>query len=394
LEPVAFFEALGVRYTGPIDGHDIAGLERAFADAAEYDGPIVVHVLTHKGRGYQPAEDDDEQCLHDVSVFDPSTGPVRSSESTVSYTDAFAKAIIEAGERDPKVVAITAAMPGPTGLLSFEERFPDRCIDVGIAEQHAVTAAAGMAMGGLHPVAAIYSTFLCRAFDQVTYDVGLHGEKVLFCIDRAGITGENGASHHGVLDLALLRTVPGMTIFAPSSARELEVMVRDALELCDGPAAIRYPRGAARLVPPGDTGTGFEARRLREGDDVCILAVGKLVDASLGAASLLATEGIEATVWDVRLVKPLDRAMLADAARHQLIVTAEDGIRIGGAGSAIIDALAEMSEGRPVPPVVTLGTPGEFIAHGKASQILADLGLDDVGIAAAVIRALAPARTS
>jgi 1-deoxy-D-xylulose-5-phosphate synthase len=394
LEPIAFFEALGVRYTGPIDGHDIAGLERALADAAEFDGPIVVHVLTHKGRGYQPAEDDDEQCLHDVSVFDPATGPVPATSSTVTYTEAFAKAIMEAGERDPKVVAITAAMPGPTGLLSFQERFPDRYVDVGIAEQHAVTAAAGMAMGGLHPVAAIYSTFLCRAFDQVTFDVGLHGEKVLFCIDRAGITGENGPSHHGVLDLALLLTVPGMTIFAPSSAQDLEVMVRDALELCDGPAAIRYPRGAARLVPMDETGVGLNARQVREGDDVCILAVGKLVEASLEAASLLAADGIEATVWDVRVVKPLDEKMLADAARHPLVVTAEDGIRVGGAGTAIAEAIVEVTEGHDAPPVVNLGTPPEFIAHGKPAQILANLGLDGPGIAAAVVKALAPARTS
>src|SRR3954471_23967943 len=280
LEPIAFFEALGVRYTGPIDGHDIAGLEGALRDAAAYDGPIVVHVLTQKGRGYGPAEDDDEKCLHDVPVFDPRTGPLRVAGAPVIYTEAFTHALIAAAERDPRVVAITAAMPGPTGLLPFQERFPDRFVDVGIAEQHAVTAAAGMAMGGLRPVVAVYSTFLSRAFDQTNLDVGMHELPVVFCIDRAGITGDDGPSHHGVLDMALLQKVPSMTIFAPSSAQELEVMVRDALAISDGPSMVRYPKGVARQVTPEEVGSGLSARRVREGGDVCILAVGKLVEAA------------------------------------------------------------------------------------------------------------------
>src|SRR5437763_7895766 len=242
LEPTAFFEALGVRYVGPIDGHDIARMEDTLRQAAKHDGPIVVHVLTQKGKGYPPAEDDDEKCLHDAVVFDVKTGPPKWAPT--GYTEAFSRAIVEAGEKHPPVVAITAAMPGPTGVLPFQERFPDRFVDVGIAEQHAVTAAAGMAMGGLRPVVAVYSTFFSRAFDQANLDVGLHKLPVIFALDRAGITGDDGPSHHGVLDMALGLRIPGMTIFAPSSAQELKVMLRSALSM-DGPVMIRYPKGAA-----------------------------------------------------------------------------------------------------------------------------------------------------
>jgi 1-deoxy-D-xylulose-5-phosphate synthase len=388
LEPIAFFEALGVRYIGPIDGHDIAGLERALRDAAEFDGPIVVHVLTKKGCGYGPAEDDDEKHLHDVAVFDPATGPQRASDTPLTYTEAFTNAVLTAADHDPKVVAITAAMPGPTGLLPFQARFPDRFVDVGIAEQHAVTMAAGMAMGGLHPIVAVYSTFLTRAFDQTMYDVGLHGQKVLFCLDRAGITGDDGASHHGVLDMAYLQKVPGMTIFAPSSAQELERMLHDALVLVDGPAAIRYPKGAARQVAPDEVGSGLRARRVRTGTDVCLLAVGKLVEAAEEAAALLAHEGVSATVWDARVVKPLDPAMLDDAARHPLVVTVEDGFRTGGVGMVMADAIAELDQHRESPPVLILGVPDRFIPQAKPATILTRLGLDGPGIAASTLKAL------
>jgi 1-deoxy-D-xylulose-5-phosphate synthase len=388
LEPVAFFEALGVRYTGPIDGHDITGLERALRHAATFDGPIVVHVLTQKGRGYQLAEDDDEMCLHDVPVFDPTTGPQRPANAPVPYTEAFTTALLAAAERDERVVAITAAMPGPTGLLPFQARFPDRFLDVGIAEQHAVTAAAGMAMGGLRPVVAVYSTFLTRAFDQVNLDVGLHRLPVVFAMDRAGITGDNGPSHHGVLDLALLQKVPGMTVMAPSSAQDLEVMLADALAVTDGPVAIRYPRGPARQVAADQVGHGLSARKLRTGGDACILAVGKLVEAAEEAAALLAADGVEVTVWDVRVVKPLDPVMIRDAATHPLVVTAEDGVRVGGAGATIADAIADLDEQRHSPPVQVLGVPAEYIAQATPAQILANLGLDGPGIAAAVVKAL------
>jgi 1-deoxy-D-xylulose-5-phosphate synthase len=391
LEPTAFFESLGVRYTGPIDGHDIAGMETALRHAAEYDGPIVVHVLTQKGRGYPPAEDDDEKCLHDAPTngFDPATGPPAGWSAPKGYTQAFTEELIELAGNHPQVVAITAAMPGPTGLLPFQERFPDRFFDVGIAEQHAVTAAAGMAMAGLRPVVALYSTFFTRAFDQATYDVGLHGLPVVFAMDRAGITGSDGPSHHGVLDLALCLKIPGLTVFAPSSAHELKAMLRTAMDL-EGPSSIRYPK-----TPAPDTaddvvvvGSGLSARKVRTGTDVCIVGVGKMLGAAEAAAALLEAEGVSATVWDPRVVKPLDPALVADAARHPLVVTVEDGIRIGGAGAYVADAIASLDPGRHSPPVAILGTPPEYIAQGEASAILASLGLDGEGVAATVLAAL------
>jgi len=389
LEPDGFFEALGVRYIGPVDGHDIAGLERVLAQSAEHDGPIIVHVLTHKGRGYGPAEDDDEKCLHDAPVFDPVTGP--PPWAPAGYTQAFANAIVAAADDDERVVAITAAMPGPTGLLPFQARHPDRFLDVGIAEQHAVTAAAGMAMGGLRPVVAVYSTFLTRAFDQANLDVGLHRLPVVFCVDRAGITGDDGPSHHGVLDIALLTKIPGMTVFAPSSAQEMEVMLGAALGKSDGPSAVRWPKGPARQVPPDQVGSGLSARLVRQGHDVCILAVGKLVEEAEEAAALLALDGVSATVWDVRVVKPLDVVMIRDAATCPLVVTVEDGIREGGAGSAMASAIAALHPGQRSAPVLVLGIPDRYIPQGKASVILADLGLDGAGIANQTRDALATA---
>jgi 1-deoxy-D-xylulose-5-phosphate synthase len=246
--PHTFFEALGIRYAGPIDGHDIAGVEQALANASEWPGPIVVHVLTKKGRGYAPAEEDDIQRLHDFKVppapLAVGNGTVAGVPTTVlpvtTFTDAFTRSLLHHAESDPRIVAITAAMAGPTGLLPFEARFPERFMDVGIAEQHAVTAAAGMAMAGMRPVVAVYSTFFSRAFDQANLDVGLHGLPVVLVLDRAGITGDDGPSHHGVLDMALALSIPGMTVFAPSSAPEVEVMLAEALTL-DGPSIIRFP---------------------------------------------------------------------------------------------------------------------------------------------------------
>jgi 1-deoxy-D-xylulose-5-phosphate synthase len=388
LEPRNFFEALGVRYVGPVNGHDVAEMEHVLRQAAAFDGPIVVHMVTRKGKGYPFAEDDEEKCLHDAPVFDPATGPPEGWSAPSGYTQAFSEALVNVAERDPRVVAITAAMPGPTGLLPFQARFPDRFFDVGIAEQHAVTAAAGMAMGGLRPVVAVYSTFLTRAMDQVTYDVGMHRLPVVFCIDRAGITGPDGASHHGLFDLALLTKVPGMTVFAPSSAQDLRVMVGEALRLNDGPVAIRYARGAARQVPPEQVGSGLHARRVRQGTDVCIVGVGRMVEAAEDAALLLEDQGIRATVWDARVVKPLDPNMICDAAAHPLVVTVEDGVRLGGAGTGIADAVSTLDSEAVAPPVLKLGTPDAFIAHGAPAQILAELGLDGRGIAASICSAL------
>ncbi len=387
LQPPSFFEALGVRYIGPFDGHNIQEMEHALNNAVELseidEGPILVHVLTQKGRGYSPAEDDDEKHLHDAPVFDPMIGPPKAVST--GYTQAFAESIIKVAEADARVVAITAAMPGPTGLIPFQQRWPDRFFDVGIAEQHAVTGAAGMAMGGLRPIVAIYSTFLNRAWDQVVYDVALHRLPVIFCLDRAGITGPDGASHHGVYDMALLAKVPGMRVLVPSSAQELDQMLQDAIGLVDdGPIAIRYPRGAARQVGELDVGQGLLARKVRTPDapDVCITAVGKMLEAAEKAAALAADRGVEATVWDARSVSPLDPAMVADAAAHPFVVTVEDGIREGGIGFTIADAVCAID---PTTRVDKLGVPTKFIPHDpNPNNILARCGLDAESIAALI----------
>ncbi len=379
LQPPSFFEALGVRYTGPIDGHNICELEEALRNAEELsvEGPIVVHVLTQKGRGYPPAEDDDEKHLHDAPVFDPLQGPPKAVPT--GYTQAFAEAVIKAAEVDSRVVAITAAMPGPTGLIPFQQHFPDRFFDVGIAEQHAVTAAAGMAMCGLRPVVAIYSTFLNRAWDQVVYDVALHRLPVIFALDRAGITGPDGPSHHGVYDMAMLARVPGMRVLAPSSAQELQQMMLDALSLADdGPVAIRYPRGAARQVAEHEVGHGLSARRIVEGNGrVCVLAIGKMVEAATKAAERLSERGTPVEVWDVRSCVPLDDVMITAAATHDLVITIEDGVRDGGIGLAIADRVWAAAPGTRV---VSLGLPCRFIPHGEAPHIIAQLGLDADGV--------------
>jgi 1-deoxy-D-xylulose-5-phosphate synthase len=383
----SFFEALGLDYRGPLDGHDVADLESGLRDALSSGRPAVVHVLTRKGRGFAPAEDDDDKCLHDVAPFPPRryAPPVRTRPR---YTDVFSDALVRAGARDRRIVAITAAMPSSTGVRPFAEAFPDRFFDVGIAEQHAVTAAAGMAMGGLRPVVAIYSSFLTRALDQINLDVGLHRLPIVLCVDRAGITGPDGPSHHGVLDLALLGRVPGMTVFAPSSAADLEVMLDDALAT-HGPCALRWPSGVAREVPADAVGSGRRARQVRAGRDVCIAAAGPLVEAAAEAAGLLEDVAVSTTVWDMRLVKPLDTELVADAARHRLVVTVEDGVREGGAGARIVDALGRADlvspglGGADPPPVIVLGVPDAYVAHGDPATIRSELGLDGIGIAAA-----------
>ena len=391
--PEAFFAALGLSYLGPVDGHDVEAVEALLHRAAACPGPVVVHVHTVKGRDYAPAEGDAEKCLHDVSPFDPESGlPHARPGGAASYTEAFGTAIVAEAEHRPELVAVTAAMTGPTGLLRFAARFGDRLVDVGIAEQHAVTAAAGMAMGDLRPVVAIYSTFLNRAWDQLVHDVGLHRLPVVFCLDRAGVTGDDGPSHHGIFDLALLTKVPGMTVLVPSSYEEVAVMLHQALEITDGPVAIRWPKTPARRC--ATTGSGLAARRIAAGDgSVCFLGLGKLVEACEGAADRLAARGIDATVWDVRAAAPLDPAMLDDARSHALVVTAEDGIADGGVGSIVAAALrSRQPDGRRPdgqgPDVVTCGLPLAYLPHGGADDILAAHGLDAAGLAAAATRAL------
>ncbi len=363
-EPTTFFEPLGIRYMGPFDGHNIEEVETALINAGEFEGPVLVHVQTQKGKGYGPAENDNIKNMHDTSGIKPG-----------SYTAGFSDALVRLGEAHPNVVAITAAMPDSTGLLPFREKFPDRCFDVGIAEQHAVTAAAGMAMGGLRPVVAIYSTFLTRAFDQVNLDVGLHGQPVIFCLDRAGITGDDGPSHHGILDLVLMSKVPDMTIFCPSSFEELEQMMNDAYDLVSGPACIRWPKTAARTATPDRVGSGLTARLERAGSEICLIGVGKMLDTACQAADILAESGFEPTVWDPRVVKPLDPVMLTNAADHKLVVTIEDGLAEGGIGSSISLALNSSET-----EVLVLGVPTRYIDYNKPDAILAALGLDAPGV--------------
>ena len=368
-DPPAIFEQLGIHYVGPYNGHEIAELEEVLEQVKQFEGPTVVHVITQKGRGYKPAERDPIKNMHDLS-----------SIKQGSYTAAFAQHMVHLAERHPELVAITAAMPDSTGLLPFMDRFPRRAFDVGIAEQHAVTMATGMAMGGMRPIVAIYSTFLTRALDQINLDTALHGCPVVFCIDRAGITGDDGASHHGTLDMVLLSKIPGMTIFAPSSYEELPTMLDTALGIGNGPSAIRWPKTAAPRVTPEQVGSGISARRDREGSDVCLIGVGKMFSAASEAADLLADEGVSCSVWDPRVVKPLDPVMISDAVRHRLVVTVEDGLREGGIGQAIRD---QISVSAPT-PVVVLGIPTVHIPHGSVSDILSDYGLDSSGIATTV----------
>ncbi len=397
LEPKEFFEPLGIRYMGPFDGHDIPEMEQALQNAAEFDGPVVVHVMTTKGRGFGPAENDSVKKMHDVSGKFLDANPTPSalkddSEAegqaapppTEKYTAAFTEALVKLGEERTDVVAITAAMPDSTGLLAFRDRFPDRCFDVGIAEQHAVTSAAGMAMGGLRPVVALYATFLTRAFDQANLDVGLHGQPVIFCLDRAGITGPDGPSHHGILDMVLMSKIPNMTMFAPSSYQELQQMLFDAYDITDGPSCIRWPRTPAPSVPDDQVGRGLNARKDRSGSGVCLIGIGKMLGAAQEAADLLVADGIQATVWDPRVIKPLDPLMLADAATHEVVVTIEDGLDHGGIGSMVARQIRTATN-----HVEVMGVPTEYVPHGDPGVILARLGLDGPGVAARVRSILA-----
>ncbi len=380
VEPHVFFEALGVRYTGPIDGHDIAQVEHALRRAAAWPGPIVLHLLTTKGKGYGPAEQDDIARLHDLK--NPGFGE--------SYGDAFSKALLSAAEQDSRIVAITAAMPGPTGLLGFEETFPDRFFDVGIAEQHAMTASAGMAYAGLRPVLCVYSTFLQRCVDQWNLDVGLHGAPVVVVADRAGITGDDGPSHHGIYDIHSALSIEGVAIYAPSEPAEVAPALTAAL--AGGTAAlIRYPKTLSE-GPLGPVGEPGRHRVLLEGDEsVVIVGIGKLARASLEAAHIVAgATGITPTVVDPRVIRPADQDLVELLAAARLVVTAEDGIVLGGAGSYLTTTAADhaRSLGRRPGDHLTLGVPTTYIAQAKPDAILSALGLDGPGIAAKVIEAL------
>jgi 1-deoxy-D-xylulose-5-phosphate synthase len=381
----SLFEALGFEYVGPLDGNDVAEVESGLATARHADGPVVVHCLTTKGLGYRPAEADLADHLHTVGVVDAATGrPPHPVAPT--WTDAFAESLLALGEQRPDVVAVSAAMVGPTGLQPFADRFPGRCYDVGIAEQHAVTSAAGLAMGGLHPVVALYATFANRAFDQHLLDVGLHRLPVTLVLDRAGITGPDGPSHHGMWDLVMLGMVPGMRVAAPRDGQTLAAELTEAACTDTGPTALRFPK--ATLGAPlaaQERVDGVDVLSATPGADVLLVAVGVMAGPCLDAAAALELEGVGCTVVDPRWVLPVSPALCELASEHRLVVTVEDGIKAGGVGTQVAGRLAE--NGLPV-PVRTLGLPTAYIPHGSRGALLSRYGLDAAGIGASVHAAL------
>ncbi|MFE5965940.1 1-deoxy-D-xylulose-5-phosphate synthase [Streptomyces sp. NPDC056463] len=386
--PQGLFEDLGLKYVGPVDGHDIAAVESALRHAQRFNGPVLVHCLTEKGRGYRPALEDEADRFHAVGAMDPLTCAPLAPSAGPSWTSVFGEAIAEIGAERPDVVAITAAMLHPVGLTAFAERFPDRVWDVGIAEQHAVVSAAGLAAGGLHPVVAVYATFLNRAFDQLLMDVALHRCGVTFVLDRAGVTGTDGASHNGMWDLSVLQVVPGLRIAAPRDAEELRAQLREAVDVDDAPTLLRFPKETVGEPVPAVRRTGGTDILLEPSGpeaDVLLVSVGVMADVCLQAADLLAGRGIRCTVVDPRWVKPVDEALVPLAERHRLVAVVEDGIRTGGVGAAVGQALRDA--GVDV-PLRTFGIPDQFLGHAKRGEVLADLGLTPVEIAGRISAAL------
>lgn len=381
------FEHLGIVCTAPIDGHNIHELRETLALVLAMDAPVLMHVVTKKGAGYEPALRDPER-FHGVGPFDIRTGVSTAAPSSApSYTSVFGAALVREAQADENVVAITAAMEGGTGLKPFAAAFPDRFIDVGIAEEQAVGMASGLAAGGKKPVVAIYSTFLQRAIDQMIIDVALPNHNVVFAIDRAGVVGNDGPTHHGVFDLAYTRMVPNMRVLAPSNEADLACALHTALAL-GGPFAVRYPRGAGEGVPVPEEPAVLEegrARLVREGSDVALLAFGRMVSSASAAADLLAEQGVSARVFDMRWVKPLDAQAIADAAQTGLVTTVEDGVIAGGAGAGVLEELARQGL---CPRTLVLGIDDEYVMQGKTEFLMRDLGLDAAGIAQRVLAAL------
>jgi 1-deoxy-D-xylulose-5-phosphate synthase len=384
LQPSTIFETLGIKYAGIVDGHDEPALEEVLSRSKRLRAPTVVHVITEKGHGYGPAVDDEVDKLHGVGAFDPLTGRPRSTELT--YTDVFGEALMTAATTRPEVVAITAAMASSTGLLNFAKEFPERFFDVGICEQHAVTFAAGLALAGMHPVVCIYSTFMARAFDQTIMDVALHKLPVVFIIDRAGVTGPDGSSHHGVFDLSFLRLIPNLKIAAPADATELCALLETALA-SDGPIAIRYPKGPVPSTPelPVEPLPIGRWEELRKGSDAVIFAVGRMVEVAMEAAERLELQKVSCAVVNSRWIKPVDPRIVDWARTHPVVVTVEDNVGAGGFGGAVLETLAPHGlAGR----VRVLALPDEFLPQGKASDILKEHGLDSAGVAKSVYEAI------
>ena len=380
--PQGMFEDLGLKYLGPIDGHDFVALERALAQAKQFGEPVLVHVITEKGRGHQPAIEDEAEKFHAVGVVDPATG-IPVSKSARSWTQVFSEELIEIGREREDIVAITAAMLGPTGLDKFAAAFPERTIDVGIAEQHAVTSAAGMAFAGLHPVVAVYSTFLNRAFDQLLLDVALHKAGVTFVLDRAGITGDDGPSHHGIWDMALTGIVPTLHLAAPRDSARLKEVLREAVAISDAPSVIRFPKGAVSAdIPAFERRDGIDVLYRGESADVLLISVGAMATMAVEAASQAYREGVGVTVIDPRWVKPLPKSLITMADRYKSVVVVEDGIAHGG----IASALSEMFRSAGLDtPIHSIGVPLTFIEHSKRSEILSDLGITSQNIAREIV---------
>ncbi|MGY1690933.1 1-deoxy-D-xylulose-5-phosphate synthase [Geodermatophilus sp. SYSU D01105] len=377
LSPQGMFEDLGLKYLGPVDGHDVRAMESALRRARSFGGPVIVHAVTTKGFGYPPAETDQIDAWHATGVFDPDSGACAATAR--DWTAAFSDELVRIGTERSDVVAITAAMLHPTGLAPFAERFPDRTYDVGIAEQHALTSAAGLAMAGLHPVVAVYSTFLNRAFDQLLMDVALHRQPVTVVLDRAGVTGTDGASHNGMWDMSILSVVPGLRLAAPRDEPTLREALREAVAVTDGPTVLRFPKGAPPVdIPALERRGPVDVLRRGAAPEVLLVAVGSMVPTCLAAAERAADHGIEVTVVDPRWVLPVSPELVDLAAEHRLVVTVEDGGRAGGVGSTLTQALQD--RGCDV-PVRTMGLPQEFLQHGSRGQVLADAGLTEQDVA-------------
>jgi len=380
--PQGMFEDLGLKYYGPVDGHNIEALETAFAHAKVFGAPVLVHVITEKGRGYAPAVNDEAEKFHSVGIVDPETGlPVKKSE--VTWTSIFAEELVKIGEVRKDVVAVTAAMLGPTGLDRFHSAYPDRTFDVGIAEQHATTSAAGLAFSGLHPVVAMYATFLNRAFDQLLLDVALHKAGVTFVLDRAGITGDDGPSHHGIWDLALTGIIPTLHVSAPRDGLRLQEALWEAIDISGAPSLIRFPKGSVNSeIPAVERRDEIDFLRISEYEDILLVSVGAMARIAVEAAELAEAQGVRVTVIDPRWVKPLPSAIVNFADKFSMVVVLEDGIKHGGIASTLSEMLRE--SGSDV-PVHSIGVPLEFIEHSKRSEILSDLGMTAPVVATSLV---------
>ena len=382
IAPQGMFEDLGLKYIGPIDGHDIEAMEKALLQAKAFGAPVILHAITEKGRGYAPALEDEAEKFHAVGIVDPETG-LPLAKGVTTWTNVFADELVKQGESNPKLIAITAAMLGPTGLDKFADKFPDRTVDVGIAEQHAVTSAAGLAFAGMHPVVAVYATFLNRAFDQVLLDVALHKAGVTFVLDRAGITGDDGASHNGIWDLALTGIIPTMHVAAPRDGARLREVLAESIQITDAPSMLRYPKGEVIAdIPAFERRDGIDVLYRGESADVLLVSVGAMAAMAVEAASQAYREGVGVTVIDPRWIKPLPQSLVTMANRYKSVVVLEDGIRHGGIASTISEMFRDA--GLQV-PIHSIGVPLTFLEHAKRGQILTELGITAQQISLSIV---------